>query len=238
MRHKAMRGFTLIELLVVIAIIAILASMLLPSLGKARSVAKGAACASNLKQFGVAFMVYAGDWSDSLPTTGDFANQNAHPDRKTDNWVYLLYSNYLPCPSNPWTDNGLKPGSVWSCPADARFSGTGTVTGPSYGINSFLTGFYNGSCGTWAPYRIASLPDTTRLPILAEGSYPYRGAPVHIAEAGGGPFSHYHQNGDNFLFIDGHVKWVRNLDVPGDVNASRWAYVFDSAFIGVRWYWQ
>jgi len=67
--HKRgkMKGFTLIELLVVISIIALLMAILLPSLGKARDHAKYVKCASQLKQFGIMFELYAQSNDESLP---------------------------------------------------------------------------------------------------------------------------------------------------------------------------
>ncbi|MCC6443423.1 MAG: prepilin-type N-terminal cleavage/methylation domain-containing protein [Armatimonadetes bacterium] len=66
-RRKLQHGFTLIELLVVIAIIAILAAILFPVFAQAREKARAISCLSNVKQFGTAFMMYVQDYDQTFP---------------------------------------------------------------------------------------------------------------------------------------------------------------------------
>jgi len=72
LRRTSHAGFTLIELLVVIAIIAILAAILFPVFARAREKAREASCISNLKQIGLAVIMYSTDYDDRLPLANEY----------------------------------------------------------------------------------------------------------------------------------------------------------------------
>ncbi len=120
------RGFTLIELLVTIAIIAILASLLLPALARAKSAGKRAVCTSNVKQLALAMQMYLNDNDDYFPAAnlvGDFQNEEWlrwNPLRtglyfKPEDRLDLLTTGIVPYLTRFSTN-------LFDCPADTKLS--------------------------------------------------------------------------------------------------------------------
>jgi len=83
-------GFTLIELLVVVAIIALLISILLPSLSKARAQARAVLCGSRMAQLGKAMLAYAEDYDEYPPFMGCTAEGPLLPRDPAENWIFQL----------------------------------------------------------------------------------------------------------------------------------------------------
>src|SRR5437868_14199204 len=111
-RRCSWRGFTLVELLVVIAILALLAALLFPVFAQARHAARGSTCVSNLKQLGIAFLMYAADYDDTLPEAGGETGAVAawidydSPDQRGGTYPYLRQfrragASVSRCPNGP-----------------------------------------------------------------------------------------------------------------------------------------
>ncbi|MGI5818576.1 MAG: DUF1559 domain-containing protein [Armatimonadota bacterium] len=116
MRRK---GFTLIELLVVIAIIAILAAILFPVFARAREKARQSSCMSNLKQIGLAHMMYAQDYDERLAPYEVNHGSSLRRASATYDTIYPYINNeqvYI-CPSEEFTWNGHGSGTRSEFPA-------------------------------------------------------------------------------------------------------------------------
>ena len=225
-------GFTLVELLVVIGIIALLISILLPSLSKARETSNNVKCLSNLRQLAVAIIGYAGDNHGQLPPSlfipnptgatayvpvynGEYGNpivptwNNAWP-----GWDCLIFpwlsqsKGAFVCPSDPYQQNTATLSSL----DDVTYTGRRSYACNGYNATNPLFSTNPQACvmaWNWSQKLSACASDTFLVVdrwhpgnTLGADSYGECGSINHLS----GTQKPAHNGKPNFAFVDGHVE--------------------------------
>jgi prepilin-type N-terminal cleavage/methylation domain-containing protein/prepilin-type processing-associated H-X9-DG protein len=227
MRVNSRKGFTLIELLVVIAIIAILAAILFPVFAKAREKARQAACMSNMKQIGLAFIQYTSDYDGIIVQAYENDGGSGTPMQwqqritpyvsgaKATAWETGVGVDFMRCPSTPKGDFS------WSSEASMASMYIYAVNYPFV-----VTYTANGTTPILldkVPSTVFTVVDSTWYIIfhpLAGWTF-WTGADTDkdgikdTSPVGSGLYTTYmngiaprHSDGANAAFADGHAKWV------------------------------
>ncbi|MCS7253371.1 MAG: DUF1559 domain-containing protein [Armatimonadota bacterium] len=213
-------AFSLIELLIVVAVVSLLIGLLYPALVRAREQARKTACASNLRQIGLALMMYTADYDESFPNDGNPYLWWGRYWR----WLLMPYLGLLQMHSgNPLKATSGAP-DVFLCPSDyiapQRWDST------SYGYSA---AFYH-SAEQINQMRTEDLymRDPTNYPFpnitqkLAQVTYPSHKAIVaewltnHDPDVKVGWWDW--RGSRNYLFVDGHVKFLRAAEILPAVN--------------------
>ena len=248
-RRIGQYGFTLMELLVVIAIIALLAAILFPVFARAREKARQTACASNLKQLGLAILQYTQDYDEHMPRGryGDACCTGYY----YENWSFSIYpyvksSGIFTCPDDPTkptTYNVLANSNP--VPMSYAFNVDAIATHYGYPPNyppasmavynaPALTIWLAESAGDFndpASYITANSnePGAVFVPgsptpnegddYLVTGPLGAHGAPTN--PEGSTPFPNgVHSDGSNFLLADGHVKWMKGSQISTGMESQ------------------
>jgi prepilin-type N-terminal cleavage/methylation domain-containing protein/prepilin-type processing-associated H-X9-DG protein len=228
------RAFTLIELLVVIAIIAVLAAILFPVFAQAREKARQTSCTSNLRQIGLAFAQYMTDYDERLPDRRDLKAALPGGYKPWNDWP-------TSDPRGGWAvlvlDPYIKNGSIWSCPSIAgsalgsavqvlqRTDATSNAVSSRY----WLWRFDRGGLPT-DPIPLDNIWGKTDQQAVADikaANNPQAGAPESVADVEMAVDPYFpktiptvapelkgravHMGGRNRLFLDGHVKYLRDV---------------------------
>jgi prepilin-type N-terminal cleavage/methylation domain-containing protein/prepilin-type processing-associated H-X9-DG protein len=215
-------GFTLIELLVVIAIIAILAAILFPVFARARENARKASCASNLKQFGLAWMQYSQDYDEKVtPNQVSLGTKTVYWWGSFDGTTFRPEEGLL----QPY----MKSTQIQACPSfDNKLRTTLGLTGYAYNTKYIAPVVYDNSPpygATPVTVSLAQIMDPTRTVAFADSArintYQYatptlEGNTFLSAPSENFPSLHGRHNGmANVLWCDGHVKAAKPIPRTG-----------------------